>query len=255
MNDNPIPSPGSNGGCQGGRLLVVCDFDGTVCRVDMGNAFLERFAEGWEEIDRSYSAGKVGSRVAYSRIAPLFRANRPQVLDFVLRRERLDPFFPEFLSFCRGRKIDIKIVSDGLDVYIEAILQKHGLDVEFFSNRLVFQGNDRIDFAFPLVNEECGRCGTCKRSLLDRFRPGYDRIIYIGDGYSDVCPARAADQVFAKEILYEKCVNNGTPCLRYDDFADIRRCLEKILSDGFSKPVKEEGFVKSKFPPPLARGD
>ena len=117
MNDHPIRSPGTGGGSPGERLLVVCDFDGTVCRVDMGNAFLERFAEGWEEIDRSYAAGKVGSRAAYSRIAPLFRANRSQVLDFALRRERLDPFFPEFLSFCRARKIDLKIVSDGLDVY------------------------------------------------------------------------------------------------------------------------------------------
>ncbi len=116
IHDNLFPISGSNGGCPGERLLVVCDFDGTVCRVDMGNAFLERFAEGWEEIDHSYSAGEVGSRVAYSRIAPLFRANRSQVLDFVLRRERLDPLFPEFLSFCRGRKIDLKIVSDGLDV-------------------------------------------------------------------------------------------------------------------------------------------
>jgi len=170
MKDKPVAAPGSVGGCPGERLLVVCDFDGTVCQVDMGNAFLERFAEGWEEIDRSYSAGEVGSRAAYSRIAPLFRANRSQVLDFVLRRERLDPFFPEFLNFCRGRKIDLKIVSDGLDVYIEAILRKYGLDVEFYSNRLVFQEEDRIDFAFPPISEECGRCGNCKRSLLGRFR-------------------------------------------------------------------------------------
>jgi 2,3-diketo-5-methylthio-1-phosphopentane phosphatase len=240
MNDHPIHSPGSGGGCPPERLLVVCDFDGTVCSVDMGNAFLERFAEGWEEIDRSYSAGKVGSRVAYSRIAPLFRANRSQVLDFVLRRERLDPFFPEFLSFCRKRKIDLKIVSDGLDVYIEAILGKYGLDVEFYSNRLLFQEDDRIDFDFPLAGEECGRCGTCKRSLLDHFRSDYDRIIYIGDSYSDVCPARAADQVFAKPILHEKCMKNGTPSLLYNDFGDIRRCLEKDFPDGFAKPAGEE---------------
>ncbi|MFH2119035.1 MAG: MtnX-like HAD-IB family phosphatase [Pseudomonadota bacterium] len=237
MKDNPVAASGPDGECPGERLLVLCDFDGTVCSVDMGNAFLERFAEGWEEIDRSYSAGEVGSRVAYSRIAPLFRANRSQVLDFVLRRERLDPFFPEFLSFCRGRKIDLKIVSDGLDVYIEAILRKHGLDVEFYSNRLLFREDDRIDVAFPLASEECGRCGTCKRSLLDRFRPDYDRIIYVGDGYSDVCPARAADQVFAKPILHEKCTKNGTPSILYDDFSDIRRCLGKNLPDGFVKPA------------------
>ena len=227
--NNPLTDPGSVGACPGERLLVVCDFDGTVCRVDMGNAFLERFAEGWEEIDRSYSAGEVGSRIAYSRIAPLFRARRPQVLDFVLRCERLDPFFPEFLSFCRSRSIDLKIVSDGLDTYIEAILAKYGLDVEFYSNRLIFREGDKIEFAFPLASGDCGRCGTCKRSILDRFRQDYDRIIYVGDGYSDVCPARAADQIFAKEILYEKCVGNGTPCLHYNDFGDIRRSLEKTV--------------------------
>jgi HAD superfamily phosphoserine phosphatase-like hydrolase len=151
--ENLLPVSGSKGGCPGGRLLVVCDFDGTVCSVDMGNIFLECFAENWEEIDRSYSAGEIGSRAAYRRIAPLFRANRSQVLDFVLRRERLDPFFPEFLSFCRGHKIDLKIVSDGLDIYIEAILQKYNLDVEFYSNRLIFLGNGRIDFDFPLASQ------------------------------------------------------------------------------------------------------
>jgi 2-hydroxy-3-keto-5-methylthiopentenyl-1-phosphate phosphatase len=79
-----------------GRQLMVCDFDRTVCRVDMGNALLKRFAHRWEEIDRSYSTGEVGSRVAYGWLAPLFKANRTQVLEFVLRRERLDPFFRNF---------------------------------------------------------------------------------------------------------------------------------------------------------------
>jgi 2-hydroxy-3-keto-5-methylthiopentenyl-1-phosphate phosphatase len=240
MMDNPVAAPGLDGGCPGGRLLVVCDFDGTVCRVDMCNEILDRFAGDWEAIDRAYAAGEVGSRAAYGRIAPLIRTNRPQVLDFILQHERLDPFFPEFLGFCRDRKIDLKIVSDGLDVYIEAILEKHGLDVEYYSNRLIFREEDRIEFDFPPASEECGRCGTCKRSLLERFRLDYDRIIYVGDGHSDVCAARMADQVFAKEILYEKCVKNGTPCLHYDDFGNIRRCLEKDCSDGFSKPAKEE---------------
>ena len=51
-NDHPIHLPRSGGGSPGERLLVVCDFDRTVCSVDTGNAFLERFAEGGEEIDK-----------------------------------------------------------------------------------------------------------------------------------------------------------------------------------------------------------
>jgi 2-hydroxy-3-keto-5-methylthiopentenyl-1-phosphate phosphatase len=233
MNDPSAAAPGPDGNCPGKRLLVVCDFDGTVCRVDMCNEILDHFAGDWEAIDRAYAAGEVGSRAAYGRIAPLIRTNRPQVLDFILKHEQLDPFFPEFLSFCRVRKIDVKIVSDGLDACIEAILGKHGLDVEYFSNRLVFREGDRIEFDFPPASEACGRCGTCKRSLLDRFRSDHDRIMYVGDGHSDICAARTADQIFAKDILYEKCIENGTPCLLYDDFGDIRRSLEKILSDGF----------------------
>jgi 2-hydroxy-3-keto-5-methylthiopentenyl-1-phosphate phosphatase len=237
MMDNPVAASGPVGEGTDERLLVICDFDGTVCRVDMCNEILEHFAGDWEAIDRAYAAGEIGSRAAYGRIAPLIRTNRPQVLDFILRHERLDPCFPEFLSFCRMRKIDVKIVSDGLDAYIVAILEKYGLEVEFFSNRLLFTGDDRIEVGFPPASEECGRCGTCKRSLIERFRPDYDRIVYVGDGHSDICAARTADQLFAKDILYEKCMENGTPCLRYDDFGDIRRSLEKSLAIGSVKPA------------------
>lgn len=227
IHDNPLPASGPAGGGPAGRQLVICDFDGTVCRVDLCNEILDHFAGDWEAIDRAYAAGEVGSRAAYGRIAPLIRASRPQMWDFILKHERLDPSFPEFLSFCRGRKIDLKIVSDGLDACIEATLRKHGLDVEYFSNRLLFRPDGRIEFDFPPASPECGRCGTCKRSLIDRFRPDYDRIIYIGDGHSDICAAQTADQIFAKDILYDKCMENGTPCLFYNDFGDIRRIWEK----------------------------
>jgi 2-hydroxy-3-keto-5-methylthiopentenyl-1-phosphate phosphatase len=237
IHDHPRSGSGSGRVGPGERLLVVCDFDGTVCRVDICNEILGRFAGDWEAIDRAYAAGEIGSRAAYGRIAPLIRASRMQVLDFILQHERLDPFFPEFLRFCRERKIDLKIVSDGLGACIETILEKHGLDVEFHANRLLFREDDRIEFAFSPASAECGRCGTCKRSLLAGFRTDYDRIIYVGDGHSDICAARTADQIFAKDVLYEKCRDNGTPCIHYDDFGDIRRCLEKNLAGGFAEPT------------------
>jgi 2-hydroxy-3-keto-5-methylthiopentenyl-1-phosphate phosphatase len=230
IHKNHPAAPGSDGERAVEKLLVICDFDGTVCRVDMCNEILERFAGDWEAIDRAYAAGQVGSRAAYGHIAPLIRTNRPQLLDFIGRHGELDPFFPDFLDFCRKRKVDVKIVSDGLDVYITAILGKYGLDVEFYANRLVFGEDGRFSVDFPPASKACGRCGTCKRSLLESFRSGYDRIIYVGDGHSDICAAGTADQLFAKGVLYEKCRGNGTPCLLYDDFGDVRRCLEKSLA-------------------------
>jgi len=212
-----------------GRSLVVCDFDGTVCSVDMCNEILERFAGDWEAIDRSYASGEFGSREAYRRIAPLIAAGRSEMLDFVLSRQGLDPFFPEFHRFCRERGMGLKIVSDGLDFYIEALLRRRGLACETYSNRVLFPAGGGIDVEFPHMNETCGRCGTCKRSLLDRFRLEYGRILYVGDGHSDICAAQAADRVFGKSVLYEKCMQNGTPCIPYRDFGDLLPLLEKTL--------------------------
>jgi len=211
-----------------GGTLVVCDFDGTVCSVDMCNEILERFAGDWEAIDRSYASGEFGSREAYRRIAPLIAASRSQMLDFVLSEERLDPSFPEFVRFCGERGIGLKIVSDGLDFYIETLLRKHGLACEYYSNRAVFRRDGGIDVEFPEMNEACGRCGTCKRSLLDRFRADYDRILYVGDGYSDLCPARKADLVFAKGILWTRLAPKKQQGLRkYRTFRDVRDFLSK----------------------------
>jgi 2-hydroxy-3-keto-5-methylthiopentenyl-1-phosphate phosphatase len=216
-----------NAGKKNQRILVLCDFDGTICTVDMGNKILNRFTgEGWEEIDRAYCADEIGSRDAYTQVSSLFRGTRPQMLEFVLNYERLDPYFSDFYQFCRNKGIHLKIVSDGLDFYIDAILRKHNLqDIEFFSNVVVFPDSNTLFIEFPRINNQCEKCGTCKNSVLKQYRLEYDRVIYVGNGHSDVCPAKDADLVFAKDVLYEKCVQNGTSCIHYENFGDIREYL------------------------------
>jgi len=210
------------------RTLVLCDFDGTICTVDMGNELLNRFTgEGWKEIDRAYCAGEIGSRDAYSRVVSLLKGTKSQMLEFVSATEKLDPHFPEFYAFCREKKMDVKIVSDGLDFYIDAILRKYNLqDIEYFSNVIVFQNGNARSILFPRMNIQCEKCGTCKSGVLEEHRRSYDRVIYIGNGYSDVCPAKEADIVFAKDILYETCGQNGVACVLYENFYDIRAFLQ-----------------------------
>ena len=218
-----------NAGKKNQRILVLCDFDGTICTVDMGNEILNRFTgKGWDEIDRAYCADEIGSRDAYTQVASLFRGTRPQMLEFVSNYEKIDPHFTDFYQFCSEEGIDLKIVSDGLDFYIDAILRKHNLqDIEFFCNVVVFRDGSTHSIEFPQMNTTCKKCGTCKNSVLKKHRLDYDRVIYVGNGYSDVCPAKDADLVFAKEVLYEKCMQNGTRCVHYENFGDIRKYLNK----------------------------
>ena len=220
-----FPSPKAPGfdSSQGGKILIICDFDGTACNVDMGNQILCRFAgEGWRDIDRAYSVDAIGSRLAYTMVASLLRGSKRQMVDYALRNAALDPYFADFYRFCIQHGYDLKIASDGLDFYIESILRKYGLaDIEYYSNTTTFWRGAGISINFPYVNDLCGKCGTCKRGILKEFYPSYDRIIYIGDSYSDVCPSQAADIVFAKYILYERCRQNGTDCVHYENFRDI----------------------------------
>jgi 2,3-diketo-5-methylthio-1-phosphopentane phosphatase len=221
-----------NAGAKKPRMLVLCDFDGTVSTVDMGNEILNRFTDkGWEEIDRAYCAGEIGSRAAYTQVASLFTGSRAQMLEFVSSREMMDPHFLEFYRFCQSKGVDLKIVSDGLDFYIDAILKKNNLeDIEFFSNVTVFHDGNKLSIEFPRMNDECEKCGTCKKGVLRDHRSDYDRVIYVGNGYSDVCPAKDADLVFAKEVLYETCRQDGTACVHYENFQDILDYLDKALS-------------------------
>jgi 2,3-diketo-5-methylthio-1-phosphopentane phosphatase len=121
-------------------------------------------------------------------------------------------------------------VSDGLDFYIDAILKKNNLqDIEFFSNVTVFQDGNKLSIEFPRMNDLCEKCGTCKKDVLREQRSNYDRIIYVGNGYSDVCPAKDADLVFAKDVLYETCRQDGTACVHYENFRDILVFLDKTV--------------------------
>ncbi|MBN1380690.1 MAG: MtnX-like HAD-IB family phosphatase [Deltaproteobacteria bacterium] len=206
---------------------MICDFDGTVSTVDIGNRVLNRFTENkWQDIDRGYITGEVGSREAYAKGAPLFRGGREEVLDYCLETERIDPYFVDFYRFCRDQGIDLIIASDGFDFYIEAVLSKYNLtEIAFFSNHAEFHENGSLSFSFPAMNDDCGKCGACKNTVLQRHRAVYDRIIYVGDGHSDVCPSQKADLVFAKRVLYEKCLENQTACIPYENFRDVRQYL------------------------------
>lgn len=216
------------------KTLIICDFDGTVSSVDIGNRVLNRFTGNkWQDIDRGYITAEIGSKEAYAKGAPLFAGSREEVLAFCLETERIDPCFADFYCFCRNEGIDLIIASDGFDFYIEAVLRKHGLsDIAFFSNHAEFQDNGSLTFYFPQMNDECGKCGTCKKTVLQRYRPAYGRIIYVGDGHSDVCPSQKADLVFAKKVLYEKCLENQTACIHYENFRDVQQYLIDSVCPG-----------------------
>ncbi|MFH1625626.1 MAG: MtnX-like HAD-IB family phosphatase [Pseudomonadota bacterium] len=213
------------------KELILCDFDGTITKEDVGYDFLNRFTrESWEDIDRDYVEGKIGSKEAYTRIAKLIVGTQQEMVDFICSHSSLDDYFGEFYAFCRDKGADLKIVSDGFSLYINALLSHHNISgIEHFANRITFRDKDRMEIGFPFYNPDCGSCGNCKRKVLKSFRDRYDHIIFIGNGLSDRCIAEEADEVYAKGSLYSHCIETGIACWNYDDFSDIRKNLSKNI--------------------------
>jgi 2-hydroxy-3-keto-5-methylthiopentenyl-1-phosphate phosphatase len=212
-----------------GKVLVICDFDGTVSRTDVGNGLFNRFTgRGWQAIDDAYCSGEIGSREAYTRVAAILEGDRDRMLAFVLREAELDRHFPAFRQFCREKALDLIIVSDGLDFYIDAVLQRHNLgDIPVHANRTVFRAGQPPAIEFPWASEDCGRCGTCKRGILRSRRDCYDRIVYVGNGHSDVCPSAEADLVFAKGVLLQTCEERRRSCVPFENFSEVIEFLNR----------------------------
>ena len=213
------------------KTLVVCDFDGTLSPRDMGYSILERFSmrNEWERIDNDYKKGFIGSREAYQKVAPTLRATRREIIEYVLCYGGIDPHFESFYrrSFNSGH--DLIILSDGLDVYIEAMLSRCDLvGIRYYANKVVFGDDGSLSIEFPYSSKNCGKCGNCKLSTLKKHRRSYARIVYVGDGHSDFCPAGEADVIFGKGLLYERFSGTEKECYYYDDFSDV----ENILYNG-----------------------
>jgi 2-hydroxy-3-keto-5-methylthiopentenyl-1-phosphate phosphatase len=199
--------------------VYFCDFDGTITTRDTCWAMVEAFAaDGWQEIDRQWQRKEISTEECANRTFRLFKADLGDLRQ-LLAGVQIDPHFKEFAALCRERGERIFVLSDGYDFNIKQIFRREGIDLPFFANRLLYQDGFRISCQY--VNPDCGTCGTCKRSLMERLAaPGEERV-YIGDGYSDTCPARYADLVFAKGTLARYCREEGIPAVSFDHFGQI----------------------------------
>jgi 2,3-diketo-5-methylthio-1-phosphopentane phosphatase len=214
-----------------GEYIVLCDFDGTVSTTDVGNRMFARFAaDGWEGVVQRWKDGEIGSRDCLAAECQLARATPEQVREFALTRE-IDPHFKPFERFCRDRGVEVVILSDGLDFYIDLLLEKYGLaHLPRCANHLEFRG-DRLIPGFPYFELGCLQCGNCKGYHVHHYQQQGRTVIYIGDGFSDRCGVREADHVFATGDLLRYCQEQGIAHHPFDDFQDILRAVQRLLPE------------------------
>jgi len=215
----------------GVRTLVFCDFDGTATEQDAQQVIMFHFTgDAWRPINEAWTRGQVTTAQRAAVQWGLVRASAEAVRAFVVDAVTFTPGFRAFADWCRAQGHVLHILSDGFDLYIEPLLACEGLeDLPRTVNHLSLDGG-APRFRFRQQDPACDRCGNCKRWVLERAREDHPgaRIVYLGDGVSDLCPAQVADVVLARRALLERCRATGWPCHPFDDFYAVRAVLETL---------------------------
>jgi len=210
------------------KTLVQCDFDGTVTIEDTSFIMLDTFANGdWRKIYKEYSAGKKSVGYFNREAFAMVKAYRKELLTSIDGKVAVRSGFKELVECCSRKDFRFVIVSNGLDFYIKHILKQQGFsDIEVHASWTRFRDN-RLSVKYVGPDGDSLDDGF-KETWAEKFLGDNYRVIYIGDGTSDISPARKCHYVFATGVLLERCREVKLPCTPFSTFHDVVTVLESM---------------------------
>ncbi len=208
------------------KTLIQCDFDGTVTEEDVSFLLLDAFADGqWRQKLKDHQAGKISLGRFNTEAFAMIKASRSSLLKLARREVKIRAGFPEMVASCRRQGYRFVIVSNGLDFYIKGILSDLGLgDIEVFAARTHFNPEGlKVQYLGP-----DGRPldTDFKKAYTDSFLGAGYQVLYIGNGTSDLVPARQCHHIFATASLLNHCQADKLDCTPFTNFSEVLKVLE-----------------------------
>jgi 2-hydroxy-3-keto-5-methylthiopentenyl-1-phosphate phosphatase len=205
-----------------GRLAVVADFDGTLTTKDLGERTLRRFGlPGWERYDELLEHGQITLDECIRRQSAMIRAQSQEaILRYISRFSRFRLGTDRLIEECNRSRIDFVVASAGIDFCIRQAFRLNELPTP----RLVCPASTftrkGLRIVMPARAPLAGRTRVkvrgywnFKESLVATYQSHGRKVIYIGNGTTDIPPASIADKVFAisGSPLEATCVERGIP--------------------------------------------
>ncbi len=203
---------------------LFLDFDNTITASDVLDRIIERYSatDRWRQWEADWRDGRISTRQCLERQVADLRVTPGKLLEFT-DTLRIDEAFEPLVTWAAANGVATSILSDNFTFVIEAMLRRRGLPmVPIYANHLAFEG-DRPRASFPFVDPACHRCAHCKAQHLRRVTAR--ARIFVGDGLSDICPAAAADVVFARDSLAAHLRSIGSPYRAFRSLADVLQFL------------------------------
>jgi len=210
------------------KTLVQCDFDGTVTEEDVSFLLLDAFASGdWRELFRQYQGGKITVGQFNREAFAMVTADKQTLLRRVKAEVKVRTGFHELVAFCRRKNFRLVIVSNGLDFYIEKILGDIGMaEIEVFAAQTHFSPRG---LEVQYIGPDGSRLDSdFKEAYVNLFLSEGYRIIYMGNGSSDISPASQCHYVFATGVLLTHFKQTNLDCIPLTDFREAVGVMERL---------------------------
>lgn len=213
---------------------VLTDFDDTAAVQNVAELLLHRFGHpSWTDVRQRFRDGELSLKDYQEITFRQMQADKAAMQAYVRENACFRAHFGDLYRFCQTNGIPLCIVSQGLDFYIQALLDGCGQsDLPVYSVRAEFDGNGRItgygyDFAYPDAPQQ----GNSKALMVRRFQEQGYHVFYAGDGSSDFEAGEVADTVFAHRQMAEMCQDAGIPFTPFTDFGPVLAAVQEYVKD------------------------
>ncbi|NQW23313.1 MAG: MtnX-like HAD-IB family phosphatase [SAR202 cluster bacterium] len=218
-----------------GRPLpaVLTDFDDTAAAQNVAEMLLNQFGDpSWKDVRQRFRDGQINLKEYQEITFSNIQADRATMQSYVKEHANLRPYFLELWGFCQSNNIPMAVVSQGLDFYIEALLERSGagrvpiyaVNTEFSSGKISYQYNH--------TNPGKEDLGNSKGFVVKSFQERGCHVFFAGDGHSDLEAARVADVTFAHKGLATFCDEENIPYRPFEDFGAMLVAVREYSNNG-----------------------
>lgn len=213
-------------------IKVFVDFDGTITLEDVGEAIFKKFGET-EKVKRiieNLLSDKISSRQCWDELCDSVDTINKAELDEFIDLLEVDPTFIPFVKFCSENKIDMVVLSDGFDYYIDRLFNKAGLSgLKYYSNKLFVDDKGILKAEYPYFDVDSPTSANCKKNHIINHSSDDEYTVYIGDGNSDKEAAQYCDFIFAKDGLARFCSMERISFYPFSDFNEVQNKLTELI--------------------------
>jgi 2-hydroxy-3-keto-5-methylthiopentenyl-1-phosphate phosphatase len=129
------------------KIKLFIDFDGTITREDVGESIFRNFGDKGkvDKIIEDLLSDRISAKQSWIDLcASVDKVDVNSLNEFIYKME-VDPGMHKLIQFCRDHDIQIIVLSDGFDYYIDMIFERENLTgLKYFSNHLEISSQNKL---------------------------------------------------------------------------------------------------------------